>query len=184
MNTPIGDGDFTPERIKRRTLILCLNILRNYAYLNVCVQKNGKFYETIRNNFISVITLEWCKIFVDKKGKHYWEKSIEDRGNFITEMIGELGMCKEAYDRDVVLFKNFRDEAVAHLDKKNHITFPNLEITKHTTIYLYEYLMEGDESADNKNLMPDIRSYYDICAQEAFEALKCNVCVDQPASKY
>ncbi len=171
---PTGDGNFTPERIRMRTCILCLNCLRNIAYIRGSGENllgKGDYSQTILNNFIDVATLEWCKIFADIKGHHYWRKSVSEdkQETLFKSLIAELGLTNDEFDDYVDTIKTYRDKFVAHLDKKNSMQVPNFEHAKDSISILYQHLLDNETFSDNMGIdkAPKACTYYNECLIEA-----------------
>lgn len=178
---PVGEGDFTPERIRMRTSILCLNCLRNIAYLRATMNTfRGDFYQTILNNFVDITVLEWCKIFVEEKhGKHYWKKSVcvEAPEKFLENMLSSFGVTEDDFENYIKEFKTYRDKFVAHLDRKSEMNIPDFELAKESAIFLYQHLIDKETFASAMNIedAPKAQEYYDKCfydAKDKYEQFK------------
>ncbi len=83
----------TRNQLLRRVGILCCHCLRNIAYYKEG-WRSGKlifrdqFWVTINGNFMDICVIEWCKLFGDTRGKHYWGKVITEKDKFLTGLLG------------------------------------------------------------------------------------------------
>jgi hypothetical protein len=78
----------------RRVVIVCCLFARNLAYYLVgrtqeylhywtpSWNASANFWRATNANFIVICVLEWCKLFADKQGKHYWKKIVTDAESF------------------------------------------------------------------------------------------------------
>jgi len=67
----------------RRVAIVCCAFTRNVAYYRTghdVARGLGNFWRTTDGNFLDMAVLEWCKLFADPRGKHYWKKVIPTLG--------------------------------------------------------------------------------------------------------
>jgi hypothetical protein len=63
----------------RRVATLCLYYLRHMAFYRAgwrggSLVFRSQFWVAVNGNFLDICVLEWCKLFGDKRSKHYWEK--------------------------------------------------------------------------------------------------------------
>ena len=59
----------------------------------------GQFWINAIGNFLDICVLEWCKLFGEKRGKHYWREIISDPDSFFQELLNETGLTEtEFYD--------------------------------------------------------------------------------------
>lgn len=111
-----------------------------------------QFWVTINGNFIDICIIEWCKLFGDTRGKHYWGKVITEKDKFLTGLLGSLNITEDELTTYVYSVKEYRDKFVAHLDSENVAYLPMLDIAKNSTIYLYDYLLKFE---DKEGCFPD-----------------------------
>jgi hypothetical protein len=57
----------------------------------------ARFWRTVSGNFIDTCVLEWCKLFGDPNGEHYWKKIVSDPGNFEKLLLNHLGIDKATF---------------------------------------------------------------------------------------
>jgi len=69
----------------------------------------------VNGNFLDICVLEWCKLFGDPCGKHYWGKIISDRMGFFQGLLNELKMSESEFNAYVTEMRAYRDKYVAHL---------------------------------------------------------------------
>src|SRR5271165_4315169 len=65
------------ERL-RRVLVLCCYFVQNLAFYRagwdnkIFRRYRSQFWVTANGNFLDHCVLEWCKLFGDERGEHYW----------------------------------------------------------------------------------------------------------------
>jgi len=109
----------TRRKRLRRVLILCCHCLRNLSYHRAGWSKGAlilqnDFWTTVNGNFMDNCVLEWCKLFADQWGKHFWGKVVSNPDTFRQELFQELNVSEQdflAYVREV---REYRDKFVAH----------------------------------------------------------------------
>lgn len=141
----------TQKQYLRRIAILCLRCLRNLAYCRAGWSSSGslifrsKFWVAANGNFLDICVLEWCKLFGDKRGKHYWKKGISDPAAFSDGLLEQLGMIEDKFNAYVIEMRTYRDKYIAHLDLNEKFDVPRLDITKKSVLYLYNYLLDRED---------------------------------------
>lgn len=140
----------------RRTAKLCLNCLRNCAYLRAAANKmddwhDEQFWIGVHNNFLDIAVLEWCKIFADHNGKHFWKKSVADHQKFLDALLDHLRLTEDMFDDYIKSIKRYRDKFVAHLDKENRMDIPNMAAVIKSSQFLYQHLYDVE---DDCGVMP------------------------------
>ena len=134
----------------RRTGILCCHCLRNLAFYRSAWRKGSlkltqQFWVNVNGNFLDIAVLEWCKLFADSRGKHYWRKSISDPDAFWCGLMNQLTITDDQFDDCVNQMRTYRDKFVAHLDSEAVMQIPQLDIVVDSTSYLYDYLLANEE---------------------------------------
>jgi hypothetical protein len=87
------------DRLRRVTL-LCCHFTRNLAYYRAGRQgprilpRQSEFWITVKGNFIDQCVLEWCKLFGDKNGQHYWGKIVADQVRFEAELFQSVNQVE------------------------------------------------------------------------------------------
>ena len=137
----------------RRSGILCCHFLRNLAFYQSWYKagqpsKEEQFWITANGNFLDIAVLEWCKLFVDSKGKHHFSKALEDADQFKQDLIAKLGLTEAQFDDYVGSFKTYRDKFIAHLDEENIMHIPHLKIARRSAKFLYQKLL-AQEAQNN-----------------------------------
>jgi hypothetical protein len=133
----------TPRRDRlRRVLILCRNFSINLAYYRVgrtakyvVLQDfqhtpRANFWRSVSGNFIDICVLDWCKLFADSKGKHYWSNIVTDRDQFKAQLINILGINERAFLEEIKKMRQYRDKFLAHLDSDEIMNIPLLDVAK------------------------------------------------------
>ncbi|MBI2059330.1 MAG: hypothetical protein HYT87_06105 [Nitrospirae bacterium] len=129
--------------------ILCCHCLRNLAFYRAGWRGRtpifgGQFWRSVNGNFLDVCVLEWCKLFGDERGKHYWRKVISHPDAFFQELLGEIGVAESKLDEHIKEMRTYRDKFVAHLDDEEVMQIPTLTITLKSVSCLYDYLLANE----------------------------------------
>ena len=143
----------TRRQLLRRAGILCWHFLRNLAFYkagwkNGQLVTNDQFYMNANSNFLDVCVLEWCKLFGDKGGQHYWRKVVSDHEAFFVELLQKLKITETEFEEYVKGMRIYRDKFVAHLDTEEIMYPPKLRTARKSVSFLYKYLLENEEVDD------------------------------------
>lgn len=134
----------------RRVGKLCCHFLRNLAFYEAG-WRNGElifkdqFWVTANGNFLDICVLEWCKLFGDKRGQHYWPKVVTDQTTFLAELLRVLGQTEVEFDSYVEEMRTYRDKFIAHLDSEEVMNIPKLRAAQRSVVFLYDYLRANEE---------------------------------------
>ena len=163
----------TRKKYLRRIAILCLHCLRHVAYYRSGRNDNGdlifrsQFWVAANGNFIDICVLEWCKLFGDKRGKHYWRKGLSDPTAFYNSLLDELGMSEDEFNEYITEMRTYRDRYVAHLDLDEKFDVPRLDITRKSVLYLYKYLLDIEDEGGYFDDGPrDASHFYEAAFEE------------------
>jgi len=137
----------------RRVAILCCHCLRNSAFCNSGRYNGerifkGQFWINVNNNFLEIAILEWCKLFAETRGKHYWRKVISNHKTFQEGLLAEVNLTETEFGDYLNQIRSYRDKFIAHLDSEDTMYIPPLQIAVESTVYLYDYLLENEETGD------------------------------------
>src|ERR1035437_6199957 len=104
----------------RRVAILCCHCLSNLAFYkaNGKSKLKGQFWLGANGNFLDIAVLEWCKLFADTRGKHFWRKAISADVSFQEGLLAELGLTETEFEDYVNQVRAYRDKFIAHLDSE------------------------------------------------------------------
>jgi hypothetical protein len=156
------------ERL-RRVAILCCHCLRNLAYYKAGWHGNksireDKFWVNVNSNFLDIFVLEWCKLFGDLNGKHYWRKIIAEPTTFYNGMLHNMNIEKADIDALISNMRKYRDKFVAHLDSDKTMYIPNnLILAQKSVAYLYDYIRSNEDEGDFFNDAPTKAStFYEL----------------------
>lgn len=157
----------------RRVGILCCHCLRNLAFYLAWYEtgkpnEHEQFWVNINGKFFDIAVLEWCKLFGDTRGKHYFGKVISDVPAFNTQLLASLDLSAEEFDEYINQVKLYRDKFVAHLDELNIMHFPTLSIARNSTAFLYEYLLAHEGEGNVFHDAPvSAETFYQKCFAES-----------------
>lgn len=150
MNSPIS-----AEERSRRVALICGYCLRNLVFYNLLKEyeeeynlSSSELWNTIGANFLDICILEWCKLFVDEKAKHYYGKVIEDKDTFLTKMLLSLEIDISSFNKYKEEVACYRNKFIAHLDNRNTMNIPYLSIIEKSTSFLANYLFTHKDSKD------------------------------------
>ena len=157
----------TRKALLRRVGILCCHCIRNLAFYRAGWRAGkplfqGEFMNTTNSNFLDVCVLEWCKLFGDKRGTHYWGKTIADQPIFFAGLLKSIDLTAAEFDAYIVEMRVYRDKFVAHLDTEDVMHIPRLRVARRSVIFLYTYLLANEQVANCFHDAPENGSSYYI----------------------
>ena len=159
----------TRKQRLRRAGILCCHFLRNLAFYKAGWRKGelifrNQFWVNANGNFIDIGILEWCKLFGDKRGQHYWRKIVTDQAAFLTELLAAVDKTEEEFEAYIEEVRTYRDKFVAHLDVEEVMNIPRLKVARKSVSFLYEYLLANEEEEGCfHDAPPKASCYYRAC---------------------
>lgn len=162
----------------RRVGILCCHCLRNLAFYRAGYKagtpfKGRQFWVNLNGNFLDIAVLEWCKLFGDPRGKHYFGKVVSDATAFKAGLLLSLQAADIEFDQYVAQMRNYRDKFVAHLDDLNIMQIPSLTIAKKSTVYLYDYLVTNESEGNTFHDAPaTAKPFYKKCLAQGETAYR------------
>jgi hypothetical protein len=163
------------ERL-RRVIQVCCIFAQNLAYYRAGWDKRRplrttQFWVTANGNFLDSCVLEWCKLFGDKKGDHYWGKITSDPAMFESELLHRLGISAQDFGRQLGKVRHYRDKFVAHLDSEDIMNIPDLEVAKKSVWFYHAHVMAKEAVRSPLGILPewsyDLDMLYRRCAEEA-----------------
>lgn len=163
----------TRKQRLQRAALLCCHCLRNLAYYRSGrhggrLISDVEFWRTVNANFLDICVLEWCKLFGDARGKHYWGKVITNPQQFKAGLSQELGLSEVELDAYVAKTRKYRDRFIAHLDSDLVMQIPELNVVLKSVSYLYDYLRNNeDESNALGRFQQSASSYFDSSSRQA-----------------
>jgi hypothetical protein len=151
-----GNPPLSPDERRRRVVQLCCSFMRNLAFhragLDIEVQRKlldsrhpqAAFRREAHGNFFDVCVLDWCKLFADWKGEHHWRRVVDEHEHerFRADLHATLGVTSDAFTKLITNIKGYRDQFVAHLDKKREMLLPALDTAKGAIVFLHEHLVQ------------------------------------------
>jgi hypothetical protein len=160
----------------RRAGILCCHVLRNLAFYKSWYKagqpfEKKQFWITANGNFLDIAVLEWCKLFVDSKGKHHFAKALADPEEFEQNLLKRLDITDAQFDEYAESFKTYRDKFIAHLDDENVMNIPDMKIARRSTKFLYGRLLQ--QEAQNNTFAdapPSAKNVYEDFLAEGLKA--------------
>jgi hypothetical protein len=187
----IREQPLTPSERRRRVLITCCNFVRSLAVFQTgrCEGRalladnaaHASFWRQIDSNAIDVCVLEWCKLFGDTRGKHYWKRVISEvnHNEFHGILLTELAMTQNGYDSFVMKMRSYRDRFVAHLDDDRTMDIPELESTKISISSLYSFLATRECDPADFGILARTRAEfetgYDQCVQVVRQVIQIEI---------
>ena len=156
----------TRRKRLRRVGILCCHCLRNIAFYDAGWKdgeliRKEQFWVNANGNFIDIAVLEWCKLFADERGQHFWRKVVSAHDGFWKGMLGTLGLKQEGFEAYVKEMKTYRDRFIAHLDSDEKMQIPKMGLAKISAAYLYDYLLANEDDGNFfHDASPDAAGHY------------------------
>ncbi|HEY6395117.1 MAG TPA: hypothetical protein VIX12_06830 [Candidatus Binataceae bacterium] len=164
----------------RRVVILCGSFARNLAYYRVgwsqehrhlldpAKSDRANFWNTVNGNFVYMCVLEWCKLFADKRGKHYWGKIVADPAGFKAGLLRHLGLDEGVFQTEINDMLELRDKHIAHLDSDPTGDIPRLDVPKKAVWFYHDYIANQEaKPSDLAGLPVELDTGYKQCEDEA-----------------
>src|SRR5437588_664498 len=140
------------ERL-RRVVVVCGYFMRNLAYYRAGFRDSasGKkqlrgrgrnFWLHVSSNFLDAAVMEWCKLFGDKQGKHYWSKIVSDPARFESELRRHLGIDAATLEKYIETIRRYRDKFAAHLDSERVMHIPNFDMAKAAVEFYHKHIVQ------------------------------------------
>jgi len=173
-----------PQRLQR-VATLCLYCVKNIAFKRARRAEllNGpenEVWRAVDGHFLDICVLDWCKLFAERNGQHYWKKVVTDHRKFFSGLLKELDCSEADFERHIAEMKVYRDKFVAHLGHESTGYYPLLKLTKTSSIYLYEYLLTNEAEDHYFHGAPNIRKCYSQSSAEANRIYNSILSVGRP----
>lgn len=138
-----------PRERRRRTVILCTSFLRNLAIYRagqtVGAQllsheaRHHQFWLQMNSNCIDICVLEWCKLFADQNGEHFWRAVVapDRHAAFENGLLQSVSMSADDFAEYVRDFRRYRDRFIAHLDRDRTMYPPVLSSAEVSVRYFF-----------------------------------------------
>jgi hypothetical protein len=169
----------------RRVALLSCSFARNLAYYRIGQDEHGgrpllsgshphaSFWRQANANFLDLCVLEWCKLFGDKRGEHYWGRIVSDAAAFGAALLRHMHMQREVFQEQIDAMRLYRDKFVAHLDSDATMHVPMLETAKASVWFYHRHIIEHEAAAGDLAGLPDTMEKLDRgylqCIEEARE---------------
>lgn len=151
----------------RRVVILCRDFARNLAYYRsgqssrhkslldraTCAEAN--FWRVTNSNFIDMCVLDWCKLFADKNGKHYWTNVVTDAPGLEAALLAHLDVSAEEWQRQIDVMRRYRDKFLAHLDSDYVMNIPTLDLAKNAVWFYHSWVVGKEAKAGEIDNLPN-----------------------------
>jgi hypothetical protein len=108
------------------------------------IAKSEHFYARAHNNFLDALVILWCKIFADKKAKHYSAGVVSDGERFKNELLAHLNMSDTEFAEYEKLMRGVRDKFIAHLDDLTAVPVPKFDPALDSVKFLLDYLFRHE----------------------------------------
>ena len=141
------------QRIARWTLHCISNIACYRAGWNETphpktLRNNDDFWARANGNFLDAAVLNWCILFAEADGKHYWLKAFETKVHLANDLYQAMGMTESAFNDELLEVKRYRDKYLAHLDNppSRELFYPETEFMLKSTKHLLETLKSNEQT--------------------------------------
>jgi len=108
-----------------------------------------EFWKNANSGCVDIAVLEWCKLFTEVRGKHYWAKSVPDEDAFKQDLYARLEVTEPEFARYGKAIKHYRDKFVAHLDEEAAMFIPRLRQARRSVAFVALHV--------NLDKMPELR---------------------------
>ena len=142
-------------QLVRNALIVCETFVRNMTFYRAAWDKEvvtllsdehpqAQFWRQVNGNFLDGCTIEWCKLFGDKKAKHHYSKLVSDFLAFEGGMFPSIFGDTSVFDDYVSQMRFHRDKFAAHLDGLTIMQIPKLDLALASIIHLQDRLVTSE----------------------------------------
>jgi hypothetical protein len=169
---PTATKPLTAHERHRRVLLLCCSFARNISIYKQTFEAGAPlldtrheyagFWREISSSCLDIALLEWCKVWADVRGKHFWKRVVRESEHdfFQRQLFARLKVSSQAWDILVSSVKTYRDQFIAHLDDNRVMQIPRLDQTREAIWFLYDYLStHRDEIIDLAGLPKTIDEF-------------------------
>jgi hypothetical protein len=111
-------------------------------------KRDDQFSRRVNANFMDLCTMEFCKLFAERSGKHHWRKVITDQDTFFPGLLEAVGKTEPEFVEYIRQMKFYRDKYVAHLDEETGGNYPHLGPGKNAAAYLFDYVVKKENDDD------------------------------------
>lgn len=133
----------------------------------------ANFWITTSGNCIDICVLEWCKLFADQKGKHYWGKVVTDPLSFQAALLRRMGLDEATYQEQLDAVRHYRDKFVAHLDDEKRLTPPWLDGAKAAVWFYHAHVVQKEAKEGELIGLPlELDTGYWVSEDEAHAVLR------------
>ena len=164
----------------RRVVLLCTAFARNLAYYRVGQEEehrdlfdpkkneSANFWRVANSNCVDMCVLEWCKLFGDDKGKHYWANVVTDPATFKRDLLAHLGLVDADFQDCISEMRHYRDKFLAHLDSDRTMNIPKLDIPKKAVWFYHAHIVKHEAGKDDlAGLAVELDAGYEQSQKEA-----------------
>ena len=163
----------------RRVILVCRRFTRNLAYYRVGMRseyadlfdhekhREANFWRMTNSNSMDLCVLEWCKLFVERRGKHHGQNVVTSKDDFRQRLFEESGVDDVPFQSVVEIFKHYRDKFVAHLDLEQTMTIPRLDIANKAVHCYQKHILEKESEGLDLGFTPDLNTVFEVSEKEA-----------------
>ena len=142
---PPSHGPLTLDERVRRVALLCVHFARNLAYYRagsaeIALDKVGDFWRTAIGNFVDESVLEFCKLFGPDKEKHHWKRIVPDPHLFRSQLLVDLQISQQQWNKTVNDLAKLRNKFIAHLDSDRIMNIPDMALPLRMAGFYYQQL--------------------------------------------
>jgi hypothetical protein len=171
----------TRDERRLRVVSLCCSFMRNLAFhragLRHDVQRRlfnsshprAAFWREVHVNFLDICVLDWCKLFADPKGKHHWQRVIDNHDRFEADLYATLSVSVDDFGEMIEKARRYRNKFVAHLDDERMMHPPILDVPKKSVAFLHERLLQRVNLTDAWRLLPTTAAKLEQGYEQAFQ---------------
>jgi hypothetical protein len=121
----------------------------------------------VNGNFVDMCVLEWCKLFADRNGKHFWGTVVTAPDSFKAGL-RHLRLDEGAFQNKIEEMRRLRDKHIAHQDSDSIGYTPKLDIAKKAVWFYHAQVVNQEANrADLERLPVELDAGYAECEEEA-----------------
>ena len=106
------------------------------------LEAEGTLPITICNNFFDMALLNWAHLFGNSNDQLHYRKVVSNPESFKKRLLVKLAITEQEWEINWKNLKDFRDNRIAHIDKKFSVRVPELNIAALCISEYYSYARE------------------------------------------
>lgn len=114
------------------------------------------------NNFIDLVVLDFCHLFGNRNDDLHWNNIANDLDEFKKNLLEELKLTDDEWEKYWHSVKEYRDKDVAHLEIRPMSDVPDMEIATRAIVFYYNsQIQELKKNKKYDMFLDDLSDYFD-----------------------